>query len=264
MIENIQIQTTSYCNAKCICCPYPEMNVVNQIKHGHMDPLLFEKIIKDCKKSKVKRIIPYLMNEPLMDRHIVERLKTIRDIYPDCFIELCTNASLLKNGLAKAIAPIKIDEFRISVIGDDTRKTMGIKFNDILKNVEHFREIKNPETNIKIVVLVNGSYAHWESRGYEVLSWGLTTRAGNVLQKLARKRKGGCVHNRHTQWLHVMWDGEVVLCCMDWTRAVMLGNLRDQNIKKIIKSKQYKETVNKIEKPKKDDNFLCSYCEWSQ
>jgi radical SAM protein with 4Fe4S-binding SPASM domain len=220
-------------------------------------------IIEECKKLGIRKIIPYLMNEPLLDQDIAEKIKITRKIYPECFIELCTNGILLKDKMAKQLAELQIDEFRVSVIGRNPDKHMGIKYENVKTNIEAFRDIKHPATNMKIVILANSDISYWRGEGYSVITWGLTSRAGNIIQRRKREnRKGGCIHNRHNQWLHVMWDGQIVLCCMDWKREAIIGDLKEGSIQHILSSEKISITRKLVES--NNDNIICSRCEWAK
>ena len=93
----------------------------------------------------------------------------------------------------------------------------------------------------------------WESKNVTVSSTpGPTGRGGNVnwMPKILKKEIKGCTSIWRNDMMHILFNGEVILCCMDWKREVTLGNVKDSSIKKIWNS----EKRNKIEKM-----FLFSY-----
>ena len=66
----VMIQTTSWCNSGCIICPSKKLRSV--LPQGEMTDPLFEKIITELSELKnLTRVMPYLMNEPLMDKNLV-------------------------------------------------------------------------------------------------------------------------------------------------------------------------------------------------
>ena len=90
----------------------------------------------------------------------------------------------------------------------------------------------------------------------------LHTRAGNVQIKgrafPPRKIKGpiGCIRpNFHT----LFPNGDVGLCCMDWGRKHVLGNLLISDYVSIFKSDEYM----RVQRGMKDDSvdIICRYCE---
>src|SRR4030043_1970519 len=65
----ISFQTNSSCNARCIGCPHPL--VKKSVPQGMMSDDLFRKIIDECSKQPVKLILPFFMNEPFTDKHLI-------------------------------------------------------------------------------------------------------------------------------------------------------------------------------------------------
>jgi len=82
--EFFLIQTISYCNARCLICPYAD--TVSIQEQGPMDLDLFKKIIDEASlyQNQVKQIMPYLMNEPLLDKTLVEKINYIHLKNPKC------------------------------------------------------------------------------------------------------------------------------------------------------------------------------------
>jgi sulfatase maturation enzyme AslB (radical SAM superfamily) len=63
--NNVQIQTTAFCNASCIFCPYPETS--KTLPMGTMDEDLFRAIVDQLAGREILLLQPFLMIEPLMD-----------------------------------------------------------------------------------------------------------------------------------------------------------------------------------------------------
>ena len=72
-----------------------------------------------------------------------------------------------------------------------------------------------------------------------------------------------CRFHRDTQWLHILSDGRVALCCMDYGQEEIVGDLRARSIGEIWASPRLAETRTRIRgalpagPPK-----LCRQCEW--
>ena len=80
--RTIQIQTFTGCNADCIFCPYGETYQTQP--RGKMPIDLFHRVIDESAENDVRRISPYLMNEPLMDRDLFDKLRYINAKMPRC------------------------------------------------------------------------------------------------------------------------------------------------------------------------------------
>ncbi len=62
--------------------------------------------------------------------------------------------------------------------------------------------------------------------------------------------------------IHILFNGDVVLCCMDWRREVILGNLHQQTIREIWNGEAYNNVRQIIRGSKKGpSDFPCYKCE---
>jgi len=61
--------------------------------------------------------------------------------------------------------------------------------------------------------------------------------------------------------LHVLYDGSVTVCCNDWQKRNILGNLSNQTITELFNSEEYKEFMymghGYISSP---PDFICKLC----
>ncbi len=93
----VQIQTQSRCNADCVFCPYAES--WHAAHPGVMDDALWHKILADLApfRTDLSRgmVAPYLMNEPLLDPRIFDRIEDIYRAFPDTMVALSTNGAAL-------------------------------------------------------------------------------------------------------------------------------------------------------------------------
>ena len=62
------------------------------------------------------------------------------------------------------------------------------------------------------------------------------------------------------QRLNVNRDGKVLMCCGDWYRKVVVGDLKDQTLKEIWKSRKLRSLRSKISKGMLDKIPSCSSC----
>src|SRR5215471_9899995 len=131
--RNIQIQTQTGCNADCIFCPYGA--TADSQPKGKMEWDLFRKIVDESARYKVRRISPYLMNEPFIDRDIFRRIRYINEVNPRAKVIITTNGSLLTPPVVQEILALGegLHEMAISVQGiyaEAYEKTMrgGVQF----------------------------------------------------------------------------------------------------------------------------------------
>src|SRR6058998_2072118 len=71
--RTVQLETQTGCNADCVFCDYGT-SYARQPK-GRIDWDLFRKIVDECAQHRLRRFSPYLTNEPLADKRLLERLQ---------------------------------------------------------------------------------------------------------------------------------------------------------------------------------------------
>jgi pyruvate formate-lyase activating enzyme-like uncharacterized protein len=109
----LMVQTTSRCNAACVFCPYP--TVRREVSQGEMSFTLFVKLMRECSRYEVKGISLFLMNEPLMDPCIVDRITVAKEHNPLAGISLWSNGCNLTEKLSLALIHSGLDAIGISV-----------------------------------------------------------------------------------------------------------------------------------------------------
>ena len=132
----IIIQTTSYCNANCIICPYGSL--VKKQPQGLMDLDTYHKIIDEASSYDVERILLYLMNEPLMDKDIVSKINYAKEKNPNTMVHIVSNGSLLNKKLSIDLINSKLDYIEFSVLAnrkESYRKIMHLDFNRTIKGI---------------------------------------------------------------------------------------------------------------------------------
>ena len=66
---------------------------------------------------------------------------------------------------------------------------------------------------------------------------------------------------RIDQWIHILYNGDVIICCNDYHREVVFGNLNKQNIAEIFSSDEYREVKDILSgRSPVPNNFLCLRC----
>ena len=69
--NNVQIETSSHCNAHCGFCPHPETR--HSQPSGFMDDELFEAIVDQLAPHPLELVQPFLNNEPFTDPPLLPR-----------------------------------------------------------------------------------------------------------------------------------------------------------------------------------------------
>lgn len=247
--RTIQIQTFTGCNADCIFCPYG--GTYETQPKGKMAPGLFERIIDEAAAHRVRRISPYLMNEPLVDRGLFDKIRYIKATIPDCNVVVTSNGHFLTPQVADAILELGggLHELYISLQGIDREpyeKTMrgSMNFERTLANVNHFieeqrrRGLERPKLWITMVdtavIDARKAVAYWRSRGVASKYTTLENRGGNIrnAENFSRtKAMSYCTTcTRLFKQAYILFNGDMVLCCVDYSREQVLGNITNSSI----------------------------------
>ena len=290
----IQIQTTGTCNARCEMCPYKHSWFIDN--HGIMDDKLFDSIIWQMDPDFDGKICPYLMNEPFADPHILDRIEKLKSRFKNATIEISTNGELLDNQKIDTLVELldRNDKIVISHHGinkEDLERTMKIDYEKTTRNIINLIRTVDGKIPIAIQTMAyskDNKYHYYNTRTVKrywnsifdsnSLDWNnvwLSTlefhnRAGNVeidgwdyddiVRKIGPDNPFYC--KKFDKSLNILWNGDVVLCCMDYMHETCFGNLKDQSIKESFETKDHKYLIDmasgKITSPY---NFICKRCQ---
>jgi len=250
--KTILIETQFGCNAKCVFCQYPQ--VADLLPRGRMTTATFEKIARECAGRGVERFILCLDNEPLMDQTLAEKYAILKKYCPETVRNLTTNASLLTADKVEAlIGGELVNEVFLSVNGNSKEtyeKIMQLPFEKVMKNLDGFctwlRE--HPEIKKKLRVRINtvktravapeipAMTARWEAEGFEMHVIDMDNRGDQLELKevvLAEEMKPNTTCRRPFHTMVLTWEGQAVICCVDYMREVKLGNIHEQSVYEI-------------------------------
>ncbi len=277
--RNIQIQTQTGCNADCIFCPYGA--TADTQPKGKMEWDLFRKIIDESARHRVRRISPYLMNEPFVDREIFERVRYINEVNPRAKVIITTNGSLLTPPVVGRILDLGegLHELAISVQGIDPdayERTMrgGLKLEETLANVNHLideirrRGVTRPVLWITMVdtevIDARKAVEYWRRRGVNARYTMLENRGGNIRDADSFSHSGemdffsDCT--RLFKQAYIKFDGDVVLCCTDYETKMVLGNVREKSLNEVWNGPVATEIRRKFLSGRIGELPLCSIC----
>jgi radical SAM protein with 4Fe4S-binding SPASM domain len=282
--ESLMVQTTSRCNASCVFCPYPAVR--GGMAHGEMSFSLFRKLMSECSRyPQVKSINLFLMNEPLLDPRIVDRIELAKECNPEAAICLWSNGVNLDRQLSLDLLGSGLDAIGISIHamwGETYEQLTGRRdFDKILEQVTRFVELRNEQrpglrVEIRLVGVrqfltpdeVDEAVAYWQGYGIEGVEslLGHVNRAGNLsgTYQIVHREIHGCADRMPYHMAAVTWRGDVVLCCMDWRQEQVLGNIRQQSLATIWRAERRREVLAQLEgETPGPDDFLCKRCEES-
>ncbi len=247
--RTIQIQTFTGCNADCIFCPYGETYQTQP--RGKMPIEQFHRIIDESAEHEVRRISPYLMNEPLMDRDLFDKIRYINRKMPKCKVVVTSNGHYLTPPIVDKLLDMAegIHKIYVSFQGiekDAYEKTMrgNMDFDRTMANVDQFLEaqrkrgLNRPELWVTMVdtTVIDARKAvdFWRSRGVNSKYTTLENRGGNIKDAESfshtKEMSYYTTCTRLFKQAYIMFNGDLVLCCVDYSREQVLGNITDSSI----------------------------------
>ena len=114
----------------------------------------------------------------------------------------------------------------------------------------HRRNVKKPRISVSTVTTVYNEQEirkwkrYWRRRGIKASASACENRGGNIdkesgLFPYGFASKIGC--RRPSVNAVVCYNGDVVLCCVDWWRTEVMGNLKEQSLQEIWTSQRMQE-----------------------
>lgn len=284
--NSIQLETTSRCNASCNFCPYPETSKTQP--SGVMNDDLFTHIVDQIARYPVQLIQPFLNNDPLMDPRIVPRMEYIIRKNPLARVRLTTNGSLLHEAVARALAAMPLEIIHISSNGLTAatyKQTMGIDGYTVLRNVNYlWDEMRRRGSQTKLVVTsilmstnkdeVAHMREYWHSRGVTFYLNPLNDRAGNLDEATFRRLLPLGAEANQSQlrsinmsgcpalygYMGILWNGDLITCCMDWRRARVLGNAAEAPLYDLWHGDPYRRLRQMSDEGRLPELPLCHEC----
>lgn len=274
----IQIQTITSCNASCVMCPYPQVS--KEFPHGRMTEELYARILDECAlETGLRRIEPFLMNEAFTDKRIVELIHQAKRQVPHAMVTLTTNGSPMVPRVCDRLVHSGLDAIWFSFNGanpETYEQIMGISYEQVKRNIDYLLKIRPPTLQVYVNMIETGLMApeieqnirYWQQRGVQAGSSPLVNRAGNVTnfselnyQPISNRPVRVCELPFYK--MYIIYNGDVVLCCMDWRRKVVLGNVAQQSIRDIWNGPEYRR-IRRLHIEGHDAEIeLCSNCSYT-
>lgn len=249
----VQIQTQAGCNGRCVFCPNEDV-IKSGLPHGKMAPDLFQKIVDELAEARPRRISPYLMNEPLNDKRLPEFVRYISERVPDSTSLVTTNGTALTEERAEALIRAGLKRLKVSLQSLDPEKNraiMGYSSERVIENILATKRVmdrlrpKDFDFRVSTVVTaqnigeIQETQRFWKRHGIHHVTSSLENRGGNIrnaeeLNAAAMAARHNCI--RPSREMCILYNGDVVLCCVDWFRTVVVGNLAVQSLAEVWNS----------------------------
>jgi radical SAM protein with 4Fe4S-binding SPASM domain len=236
---------------------------------------LFEKIIVEISKNHLPFTYVYLFlqNEPLLDKDIFRKLRMIKKISNGRLkTGIATNGTLFTNEKIKELLESEVDEliFSIDALTEDTYKKIrqGLDFNKVMRNINNVIDSGYDKyLAVKFVIQkdnileLQDFIKFWKEKHVTVQLSPLNNRSGDldVYNELIVNRT---INSSLPKFMHkarnvlfekithagcpvpitafnILYNGDVILCCDDFSNKMIVGNVNESSIKEIWHSKKY-------------------------
>jgi MoaA/NifB/PqqE/SkfB family radical SAM enzyme len=288
----LQIQTQSFCNGRCIICPYS--SVKKELEQGFMDWSLFQKIADELRSANQLSTVGFaLQNEPLLDKRLFDWIKYMKSLCPDKQCVVTTNGEPLDRFGVEQVKQSGIDRIVISLNAYSKEMyekiNVGLDFDKVMVNVSNL--LADPSLKPKVELSfrltnenpaeVRSAVRYWKARGVRTRVMGISNRAGSLVNYEAVRLKSasnnippykrfwrrtmsglrgvlGCEIPFHR--MDILFNGDTLMCCQDWTRAMTVGNATTASIKEIWNCSEMNEARRSIMRKRYEQIALCQDC----
>jgi len=255
---------------------------------------LYYKIIDEVTNEPLfAQMVFELHNEPLLDRRIFDWIKYFKSKNPGKSALIVSNGELLDQFKPEEISNSKLDSLIIS-LNAATRETYekincNLDYDRVIKNINALFEnpLKNLDVILSYVVTDLNEYdvyqalKYWHKKGVGTRIMELTNRAGTVndfnrlkpyhslyisgffrglWSKVVSplKRVIGC--SLPFYQMNILYNGDVIICCSDWNRMTVLGNVLQSSLREIWNSAKTNEIRKQILNKKYNEIESCRNC----
>jgi radical SAM protein with 4Fe4S-binding SPASM domain len=266
--KEITIEVTNRCGAKCIMCPREKM--VQKLDVMSFD--LYKKIVVDAFNCGVNLIDLCGYGDVFLDKGLFKKIKFTKEINSNCKIYISTTGNAMIDKYYEDILDY-VDILKFSIYGFSKKvyeKVMGgIKFEKSYEDITSLLK-KDKNNNIytagNFILMKENEHemkdwiSFWEPKLSEVYVWKPHNYIdGRSYRKIDRNNQKSCGRPLEGP-LNIAVNGKAHVCCYDFNKNMIVGDLKNQTIKEVINSSEMKYIQDK-HKRNDFDNLICSDCD---
>lgn len=234
-LKTVEINPVDICNRACSFCPRSDSDLYPNTKEK-MSLDLVSKIAIDLKDINYNGRVSFVgFGEPLLYKSLVDAVRIVSSVVPLCkWIEINTNADFLSKELAEELSLAGCTNLTISMYDTDISNELTAKLKGI---------------NLEL------TFKHCYQKNFEI---NLVNRSDIILQKETGNYQGQCFLPFYKMFID--WNGDVLVCCNDWGRNGIIGNVTSNSIEEIWFSDRMNAYRLSLKNGKRSDNDPCKYC----
>lgn len=238
------VEPTNVCNFKCGICPESFADYGEQAGYYQkMNPLTWQRVWESLAAWHDKPVVRfYHVGEPLLNRELPAMILGAGGL--GCRTELTTNASRLGDVWATRLLDSGLDYVRISVYGTSDAEycaatntgwtVRAIRENVMgLRGLRQLRAVERPHIYAELVGTGDPDVFRRQWAGIadecgvkQLHNWG-----DSLVQLGQRPKKQICPFPFYE--LAVKANGDVTVCCVDWSGLLVVGNVNIESLQEI-------------------------------
>ena len=263
--HTVRVETTNHCQAECTFCPRDSIGR----QKTFMDQAMFESIVEQCGKAGCRLMHLHGFGEPLLDKRLPERIALCKQAGIER-VKIFTNGGLLCGEMAEKLLASGVDEIKVSIDGANAaefnRLRVGLDYDKTLENVKAFRALRDRSGKEK-PKLVAATCQTSNREQTEAMLEGIVDRidftrihnwAGGLGMLTGQRIRKPC--DRLWRTFTILVNGDVSLCCMDYTGKEILGSITKDPIREIWNNARYRELRKMHRNSQQDQISVCNNC----
>ncbi len=269
---HLLIEPVSACNIRCIMCfQVDETFSKNSEFMGTMDFELFKKVIDDAYDLGIQAITFSGRGEPTLNPKFGDMLEYCKGKFFD--LKVNTNATKLNEKLIHKIIQSGVTDlvFSIDSYEKDEYEAIRVlgKFDEVTKNIKKFKEINDSYPNSKCSTRVSGVKIdkrqniakfteYWNNYVDHVVMVEMSERWDTYHNPTENAGKEPC----NFLWgeMYVWFDGKCNPCDVDYKSELLVGNIKEKNIKEIWNGEVYKKLRERHKSGERHECYPCDHC----
>jgi len=242
----MEIEASYACNYRCPNCPRQALGHAK--KEGFLSRELLDKLFAEAKKYRMPSATFSHGGEPLMRKDLPEIIRSARDsLILDRMIH--TNGSLLNEDLAVDLIKSGLTKinFSLDAASPETyaKVRLGGDYERVIKNINKFLEVRRkfgksyPRVRVSFVVCKDNQ--HEQNKFYDLWKDKVNVIAFQKCYNFAKRMDPDVVEakdysevkfccSRLWRFLTITYEGDIVVCEVDYSHDYVLGNLKTHSI----------------------------------
>jgi len=218
---NVHIDTYSDCNRNCkFCFNYDKLP---KRKSGVMSSAVYRRIIDELSEIHYcGKISPYYYGEPLLDKRLPGMISYARQKCQFAYIQANSNGDYLTEELLLQLIKAGLDKIFVT-----NYEKVGLP-----KATSNDKLI---EQNKRLMYLAEKYPQFVQLRRWTEISF--ENRTGLVIRRPNRRIDEVCL--RPSYMAVIDWQGNVLLCCVDYHSQYVMGNVMEDSIRRIWFSQRF-------------------------